>query len=191
MIGDLPTSLDIAGKKYAIRSDFRVVLTIIQAMNDPHLSDQEKCYVCLKCLYVDLGSLPGKDLQEAAEKAYWFVGGGDTPKSERDVRTFDWEQDESIIFPAVNKAAGYETRAVKYLHWWSFLGLFGEIGEGLFSQVTHIRSKMARGKKLDKWEKEFVRNHKELITLRTRLSEEDQRKQNEDEEFLRQLTGGE
>lgn len=191
MIGDLPTSLDIAGKKYAIRSDFRVVLTIIQAMNDPDLSDQEKCYVCLKCLYVDLGSLPGENMQEAAEKAYWFIGGGDTPKSEHDVKTFDWEQDESIIFPAINKTAGYETRAVKYLHWWSFLGFFGEIGEGLFSQVTYIRRKMARGKKLDKWEKEFVRNHKELITLRTRLSEEEQRKQNEDEEFLRQLTGGE
>lgn len=190
MIGELPTELTVGGKKYAIRSDFRVALNIIQAMNDPDLTDSEKCFVCLKCLYADFESLPGENKQEAAEKAYWFIGGGDTPKSEHDVKTFDWEQDESIIFPAINKAAGYETRAVKYLHWWSFLGLFGEIGEGLFSQVTYIRRKMAKGKKLDKWEKEFVREHKSLITLKTRMSEEDRRKEDEDAAFIKELTGG-
>lgn len=190
MIGELPTTLSVGGRQYAIRSDFRVALNIIQAMNDPDLTDAEKCWVCLKCLYVDLDSIPEDNIQEAAERAYWFIGGGDTPKSEHDVKTFDWEQDESIIFPAINKAAGHETRAVKYLHWWSFLGLFGEIGEGLFSQVAHIRRKMAKGKKLDKWEKEFVREHKALITLKSRKSAEEQRLEDEDAAFLKQLTGG-
>lgn len=191
MIGELPVALPIGGRQYAIRSDFRVALNIIQAMNDPDLTDAEKCWVCLKCLYADFDSIPEDDMQEAAERAYWFIGGGDTPKSEHNVKTFDWEQDEALIFPAINKAAGYETRAVKYLHWWSFLGLFGEIGEGLFSQVAHIRSKMAKGKKLDKWEKEFVREHKELITLKVRMSEEDRRKEDEDAAFLKELIGGE
>ena len=190
MIGELPTTLTVGGKQYAIRSDFRVALNIIQAMNDPDLTDKEKCLVCLKCLYVDCDSLPGENLQEAAEKAYWYIGGGDTPKSENDVKTFDWEQDEGLIFPAVNKAAGYETRAVKYLHWWSFLGLFGEIGDGLFSQVAHIRGKMARREKLDKWEQKFVREHKKLVVLKSRLTEEAQRREDEDAEFLKQLTGG-
>lgn len=191
MIGELPTTLTVNGEQLAIRSDFRVVLNIIQAMNDPELSDQEKCYVTLRCLYVDFGQLTDTNIEAAAERAYWFIGGGDIPKSEHDVKTFDWEQDESIIFPAINKAAGYETRAVSYLHWWSFLGLFGEIGEGLFSQVAHIRGKMAKGKKLDKWEKEFVRDHKSLITLKERKSAEEQRREDEDAAFINQLTGGE
>lgn len=189
MIGELPTALDIGGISYSIRSDFRVALNIIQAMNDPELSPQEKCYVCLRCLYEDFEHLHGESLQEAAEKAYWFIGGGDLPSSETGVRTFDWEQDEGIIFPAVNKAAGYETRAVKYLHWWSFLGLFGEIGEGLFSQVSHIRRKMAKGEKLDKWEKRFVRENKALVTLKTKLTEEEKMKRDEDEAFIDQLIG--
>lgn len=189
MIGELPTCLTVGGKAFAIRSDFRVALNIIQAMNDPELSPQEKCYVCLRCLYVSFESLPGENLQEAAEKAYWFIGGGDMPRSETDVRIFDWEQDEGMIFPAVNKAAGYETRAVKYLHWWSFLGLFGEIGEGLFSQVSHIRRKIAKGEKLDKWEKRFVRENKALVTLKTKLSDEERRAEDEDETFINALIG--
>ena len=55
--------------------------------------------------------------------------------------------DEAIIFPANNKAAGCEVRAVLYLHWWTFLGYFGEIVEGLFSTIMSIRHKRAEGKK--------------------------------------------
>ena len=85
----------------------------------------------------------------------------------------DWQQDESIIFPAVNKVAGYETRAVDYLHWWSFLGMFNEIGEGLFATVVGIRLKRSKGKKLEKWEREFYNEHKSMICLRRQLSAEE------------------
>lgn len=61
-----------------------------------------------------------------------------------------------------------------YLHWWSFLGMFGEIGEGLYSQVMSIRSKMAKGKKLDKTDKEFYNEHKEFIDLKVKLTAEEQ-----------------
>lgn len=33
----LPTSLDVNGKEYSIRSDFRVILDILSAMNDPDI----------------------------------------------------------------------------------------------------------------------------------------------------------
>ena len=105
MIGSLPTALEIDGKEYAIRSDFRVILRIYSAFVDPELDEREKCYVCLKCLYAE--DIPREHLQEAVDKAYWFVGGGDVPQeSVQPAKTIDWEQDESIIFPAVNKAAG-------------------------------------------------------------------------------------
>jgi hypothetical protein len=43
---------------------------------------------------------------------------------------------------------------------------------------------------LDKWEKEFVREHKALVTLKVRMSEEDRRKEDEDAAFLKELIGG-
>lgn len=60
------------------------------------------------------------------------------------------------------------------LYWWSFLGYFGEIGEGLFSQVIHIRSKKSRGKKLEKWESEFLRENKELVEIKKKYTKEEQ-----------------
>jgi hypothetical protein len=113
MIGSLPTALEIGGKSYEIRTDYRVILnSIFAAFNDPDLTNREKCYVCLKCLYVDFESIPQRDLTEAIEKAYWFVGGGDIPMEENtpDVKVIDWEQDEHMIFPEINKVAGTEVR---------------------------------------------------------------------------------
>ena len=89
-------------------------------------------------------------------------------------KIIDWEQDERLIFPAINKAAGFETRSVRYLHWWSFLGLFGEIGEGLLSTVLSIRQKKAKGKKLEKWESEFLREHKDTVLLKKKYTKEEQ-----------------
>lgn len=185
MIGQLPASLIVGGKEYAIRSDYRVILNIFQAFTDPELTNEEKCLICLKCLYVDAESIPQEDMQEAIEKAYCFVEGGDIPKSPvSKVKIFDWEQDERLIFSAVNKVAGFETRAVKYMHWFTFLGLFSEIGDGLFSQVMHIRQKKAKGKKLEKWEREFEKEHKDMILLKEKQTEKQQREDREDEEFL-------
>ena len=70
MIGSLPTALEIGGKLYAIRSDYRVVLNIYAGFNDPELTNQEKCYVCIKCLYEDYAHIPREHMQEAVDKAY-------------------------------------------------------------------------------------------------------------------------
>lgn len=171
MIGYLPTSLEIEGKQHEINSDFRVALLIFESYNDVELSDYEKTIICLRCLYKEVP----KNANEALNKAVWFLDGGDMPKSEKaNKKLLDWEYDQSIIFPAVNKVAGYETRTVPYLHWWSFLGMFGEIGEGLYSQVMNIRSKRAKGKKLEKWEREFYNEHKNLIDIKKKYTAEEQ-----------------
>ncbi len=94
--------------------------------------------------------------------------------------------DENEV-PAVNRAAGFEVRSCGFLHWWTFLGFFGEMQEGLFSQILHIRQKRAKGKNLESWEKEFVRNHKNLVLLRT---PEEQAAMEETEAFLDSLIGG-
>lgn len=175
MIGLLPKTLKINDTDYAIRSDFRIALRVLEAYNDPDLSDYDKAVVCLQCIYPSFDSIPKDDIQSALELAYWFLDGGDSPKTKTNERkVIDWKQDERIIFPAINKVAGYETRSTEYLHWWSFLGLFGEIGEGLLSTVLSIRQKKAKGKKLDKWEQTYYRENKELIDIKTPLSAEEQ-----------------
>lgn len=185
MIGELPTALLIAGQSFPIRTDFRVILRIYAAWNDPELTPEEKCTVCLLNLFEHPEQITAENAQEAVRAAYRFCAGGqDTPEDEPPARLFDWEQDERILFPAVNKAAGYETRSVPYLHWWAFLGLMGEIGDGLFSTVLHIRRKRIEGKALDKWEAEFERKNKKLIALHSR---EELAEIEETEDFLKTL----
>lgn len=173
MIGLLPTALEIAGKPYPIDSDYRTMLRTFEALNDPDLTEQEKCYVMLKNLYRNPENIPRQHIEEAAEKAVWFADGGECEKSAQGARILDWKQDERIIFPAINKAAGCEVRGLPYLHWWTFLGLFGEVGEGLLTQVISIRRKRSKGKKLDKWEQEFLNEHRSLINLKKNYSQEE------------------
>ena len=77
MIGSLPETLEIDGKEYAIRTDYRVVLVIFQALNDPDLTEEEKAMVMLYSLYKDIP----ENAQEALNKAVWFMDGGQTYRS--------------------------------------------------------------------------------------------------------------
>ncbi len=184
MIGHLPESLTVCGHNIPINADFRNILTIFEAFADDNLTKEEKAYVCIKRLY---RKPIGYDIaEEAIKKAFWFVDGGNMPKSKPEqVRMVDWKHDEQMILPAVSKAIGViDIRSLPYVHWWTFLGSFGEIGSGLFSQVIHIRHKLNHGKKLDDAEKEFMKNNKELIVLRTA---EEQAAIAETEEFLKTL----
>lgn len=178
MIGALPKKLNINGIDRAIRCDYRVALLIFEAFNDPELSDEEKALTMLECLYEDYDSIPPEDIQEAAEKAIWYLDGGGIPddnsKHQQAKKIMDWEQDEKLIFSAVNKVAGFETRAVEYMHWWTFLGYFNEIGEGLFTTVINIRQKRNNRKKLEKYEEKFYRENRSLIDLKKRYTAEEQ-----------------
>ena len=86
----------------------------------------------------------------------------------------DWDQDAPLIVPAINKVLGGEVRAMPYLHWWTFVGAYMEIGEGVFSSALAIRQKKAKHKKLEKYEQEFYRENKSLIDIQPRLSAEEQ-----------------
>ena len=174
MIGRLPTSLTVAGKEYDIRTDFRDVLNVLTAYGDPELNDQEKVYVCLYILYTDFETIPQDDYEAAYKEAVKFIDCGASSNDKPSVRTMDWEQDEPILFPAINKVAGREVRAMEYLHWWTFMGYLMEINEGIFSQVLSIRHKKAKGKKLEKWERDFWQANKDICVLRQKLSEEEQ-----------------
>ena len=170
MIFDLPTTLSFGGREWAINSDFRDVLRTLAAFEDPDLTDGEKAFVCLHNLYPDLADIPEGELQAAFDAAVGFIDHGqgtDGPAP----RTMDWTQDAPLIFPAVNKAAGFEVRAADYVHWWTFLGYFMEIRGSAYATVLGLRGKRARGKKLEKNEQEFWRCNRAICELKRQYSE--------------------
>lgn len=170
----LPTTVTVCGKEFAIRSDFRAVIDALEPFSDPELSEQEQAAACLKILYPVWRELP--DLGQAFHAAMVFVNGGKEVPAHQPPRPrlLDWKQDAGIIAPAVDKVLGYSCRRCEYLHWWEFLGAFQGIGQGTFADVINIRSKHARGKKLDKAEQEFARENAGLIRLNRPTSAEEE-----------------
>lgn len=175
MSWQLPASLEIGGAFYHIRTDFRAVLDILMAFNDPDLPDYAKQQVMIEIIYEEWKTIPYECLEEAVKQACWFIDCGNEIDDKKRPKMVDWEQDSDIIVPAINKVAGIgDIRSLPFLHWWTFMGYFMEIGEGVFSSVLNIRYKKTHGKKLEKWEKDFYRENRKIIDFKHRISEEEQ-----------------
>lgn len=165
MLGTLPTTLNVNGVDYDIRTDFRNILQIITAFNAPELSEKEKAYVCLKRLFIALNTIPADDYTAAYEAAVTFIE-HQIEEDRPSPRIVNWEKDEALIFSAINKVAGKEVRSEKYMHWWTFLGYFQSIDRNdTWGCVLVIRQKKAQGKKLEAYEKEFYSANRNLCSV--------------------------
>lgn len=172
MMYELPKSLEVSGVEYEIRSDFRAVLDICAALSDIDLTNEEKAYVCLDIFYPFFSEMPPEHYEEAIKKCFWFINcGADEENNRKAPKLMDWEQDFQYIVAPINRVLGTEIRAVEYLHWWSFISAYYEIGDCTFAQIVRIRDKKAKGKKLDKAEQEWYKNNRKLVDLKQTLSE--------------------
>ena len=133
-----PEALTIDGAKVPIRSDFKRSLRVLRAFADKRLTDRDRVYILLRQIY---GDLPA-NLNEAMEKASWFIRGGkelgkESPGDGKQLYSFD--KDDRLIFSAFLQTHGVNLRTAK-LHWWEFLALFADLGaETGFSQIVHLR----------------------------------------------------
>lgn len=172
----LPHSVNIDGEELQIRNkcDFRVVLDVIEALNDEDLTEQEK----IQCaLYIFYGEEMTKisNCEEAVKQMLIVINGGEeeTEQTEKP-RLMDWKHDFPILVAPINRVLNCEIRSVDYLHWWTLLSAYYEIGECTFQNVVSIRSKRMKGKKLEKWEEEFYRENRKMIDLPQKLTKEEQ-----------------
>lgn len=197
MIGALPETLTVGGEDYPIRTDYRNVLQAFEAFQDPELTQEEKWIVAIYLMFEDFSCADdvlqaaqgGFNLEEAIKQISWFISTGHPEKQVLEKPTYNWKQDEQIIFSAVNKVAGKETRELEYMHWWTFLGYFNEVGEGTFSFIVGIRNKKNNNKKLEKHEQEFYNKNKNLVDLRTILTKEEQEKEDEFQDLISEVVG--
>ena len=161
----LPTSIIINNVPYGItqKGDYRMVIDCFLALNDIELTEEERVLTALVIFYEDLDSIDtiptvfnSETLQEAIEKMYLFFNCNQKEiGAKNNHKLVDWEQDEQLVASAVNSVAKTEIRALEYLHWFTFMGYYTSVGEGVLSTVVSIRDKIVRGKKLEDYEKEF------------------------------------
>ncbi len=164
----LPTTLEVGGEDKAIRTDYRVALDCFLALTDAELDGTNRALEVIDILFVD--EIDPKDWNEAIKKAIWYLNGGEDPSDKKEPQLVSWEQDFNLIASPISKDLGQDIRGMKHLHWWSFLSAYMAIGECLFGQVVAIRSKKARGKPLDKTDREFYRRNRELVDIKKPLT---------------------
>ena len=178
----LPTTLTVNGREEPIRWEYTAVLDAIAAMDDPELDGQEKVFSCLYIIFEDFENFSKEDYEPAFKAATEFINNGLAEEAKSNVRMVDFEQDFKMMVAAINKVAGREIRGEQNIHWWTFLSWFMEIGECTYSTVLSIRDKKRKGKKLEKWEKEFYAANKAMVDIQAKLTDaekEEERRLNE------------
>lgn len=169
---DIPTSITLGDKTFGIRGkgDYRVILDCFKALEDAELTKEERIIAALVIFYSDLDSVYDisklGDINEAIKEMYKFFNcGSENLGVAVNYKVIDWDLDSQLICSAINNVAGKEVRGVEYLHWWTFMGYYLAIGESPLSTVVSIRSKIAKGKKLEKYESEFKRNNPQYFNM--------------------------
>ena len=180
----LPTSVCVSGTEYPIRTDFRAVLDVLCAMNDPELDGRGKSIVLIQIMFPDWQEIPPEHLEECCKQVCEFIDCGNRDDGKPRPKMIDWEQDAPLIVPAVNSVAHTEVRSVEYMHWWTFWGYFMSVGESLLSSVLDIRQKKAKHKKLEKYEQEFYRENRELIDFKRKETAEEKAARESIEKWL-------
>lgn len=177
MTWDLPTSVEIDGKKYAIRNkcDYRVVLDVICALKDESLDMNYRVMCALGIFYENLDNC--KNMQKAVDEMMLIVNCGNKEDSQDEHKPvlMDWEKDIGILAPPISRVLGYSVRSSEnYTHYYDFIGAYSEIGECTFATVVSIRNKRAKGKPLESWEREFLTENRDLVLLPHQLSQEEE-----------------
>lgn len=171
----LPTSVELGGTEYAIRSDYRVILDILAMLADPELDGEDKAHEMLVAFYPDYEKIPYMEYDAAIRQCIQFINCGEEEYQEKKVTKFmDWEQDFPLIASPVNHILNTEIRGLDYLHWWTFISAYQEIGDCTFAQVVNIRQKKAKNQKLDKSEQEFYKRNKHLVDFKRTYTEQDE-----------------
>lgn len=175
---ELPTKLNIGGVDYDIRGqgDFRVIISTFSVLEDTKLDKNERIMVALGMFYDgvdtvdDINAIP--DLEEAVRQMYWFFDAGRPEGGIAGKKLIDWDNDSAMICSAINQTAGKEIRELSYLHWWTFMGYYMAIGESTMTTVISIRDKIANGKKLEKWERQYRRENPQYFNWNSKTAEE-------------------
>lgn len=191
LIDPLPKKVEISGKKYEIRSDFRISILFELMMLDPEVPDDMKVVNGLNLYYPEL---PG-DIEEASNKMVWFYKRGKEDNAytkklaEKEVekdRIYSFDYDDDYIYAAFLYQYGIDLNNIKYMHWWKFRAMFNSLtDENEFVKIMGYRA-MDITKDMSKEQQKFYRKMKKIHEIPK--SKDEAEKQEQIESIL--MNGG-
>lgn len=136
-VDPLPDTVQIAGKDYEIRTDFRVWVKcgiLLERQQDPFSLAAELLTLCYPALPPSFeGAIQGIISFYTGEKEIK----GDGANKSRPLYSFNWDGD--LIYAAFYSQYGIDLSSV-FLHWYQFRALFAGLeGSSRFSEVLEAR----------------------------------------------------
>ncbi|WP_304508916.1 bacteriophage Gp15 family protein [Anaerotignum sp.] len=133
LIDDLPHSIYIKDKEYAINWGFRTAILYEMMMLDNEVLAEEKPLLALRLFYPTIPD----DWQEALEGIQWFYRCGEEERGKRKKRgrntnqdrIYSFDYDAPYIYSAFLGQYGIDLNEVDRLHWWKFKALFQGLNE--------------------------------------------------------------
>lgn len=180
MLDRLPDSY----KGYLIRTDFRIGIQIVQALQDPELSEQERGAVALTLLF---GSGVPTDIETAKRGMQWFLNGGNEIEYQENTgneqKSFDFDVDHARLWSGFYRVYGIDLSSAK-IHWFQFLSMIADLKDSAFSDVVGYRT--ADTSKMPADMKRAYQRMKDLYALKTPYTPEEQ---GAIDEFMSKLKG--
>ena len=129
LIDTLPETVEVDGRVFPIRTDFRISIMFELLVGDGQLTSEEKLKQTLLLYYVD--EIPS-DYGKAIDQVLNFYACG---KQKKQTNTnhkrkgfksaiYSFEHDDGMIFSAFYDQYGIDLNEVEHLHWWKFKAMF-------------------------------------------------------------------
>lgn len=167
LIDQVPEWVSIGGKRYDIRTDFRISVLFELLIQDDRFSEEEQTARALALYFYELP----EDLTAAVRSIMWFYRcGQDEDKRSRSVksnskRVYSFEHDAGYIYAAFMTQYHIDLQDIEYLHWWKFRAMFQSLSRQTeFVRIMEYRSVEINDKMSD-GQKDFYRRMKQMYAL--------------------------
>lgn len=171
LIDVLPSKVEINGRMYKIRTNFRTSILFEQLMQDDNIDDFERAIKAIKLYFFK--PIREEYLEEALNKIFWFYSGGKeelitdnkSNNNSSNERLYDYDYDDDYIYSAFLDQYNIDLQKIKYLHWWEFKAMFKSLNENhKISEIMKYRGINLKDIKDDE-EKKFYKKMKEVYKL--------------------------
>lgn len=176
-----PAELEIAGKRYAIHSDFRTALACDRMIKETR---EELTGANLLELLRRFYKKPRVFTKAHIDKMFWFFSCGrekekrSFPKKIAGINNncpFDFEEDADLIYAGFLQQYGIDLQKSQ-MHWWKFMILLENFGtDTRLSRIMEYRTKDTASKFLSKDEREFYKAMQKYYSLERKNIQADDR----------------
>lgn len=160
----LPTTVEIDGEEYPIRSDFRTSIQFEMLVQEETKEEQ----LLLQMLDLYYEEIP-PNVTAAVEKALWFYSGGrkeekSSSGSGSNTQPYSFECDWDYIYAAFLEQFQVDLEETD-LHWWKFRAMFASLSDKTkFAEIIGYRT-VKVDSKMPKQQKDFYNRMKKIYAL--------------------------